>query len=109
MKSWLARVLSMILPSPPDIAPGEDVVFVDVRSHVEFAGGRVKGAHHIPLEQIKTRWKEIRRHKDRRILLYCRSGHRSGIATRMLRTYGFTRAENAGGIGALKRAGIELE
>jgi phage shock protein E len=102
--SWLSRWISKLLPAPPDIAPGEDVVFVDVRTRGEYARGHIEGAMHIPYDQIPNRWKELSRHKHRRILLYCQSGRRSRIATNLLRDRGFDLAENAGGIGRLRRA-----
>jgi phage shock protein E len=109
MRSWLAALAARFLPAPPQIVPDEHVVFVDVRSHMEFAGGHVRGAHHIPYDEMARRWKELRRYRDQRVLLYCRSGRRSRIATDILLAQGFQRAENAGGLGALRRAGIELD
>jgi phage shock protein E len=109
MPAWFSRLLARLLPAPPRVEPHEDVVFVDVRTRAEFAAGHVKGARHIPYDEVARRSKELKRHKDQRILLYCRSGRRSGIATRILREQGFGKAENAGGIGGLKRAGFAIE
>lgn len=106
---WLDRILSHILPSPPSVAEGEDVVFVDVRTPGEYARGHVAGARLIPHTEMASRWRELRGSRDKRLLVYCRSGSRSGNATRVLRSKGFTRAENAGGIGGLRRAGFEME
>jgi phage shock protein E len=108
MSGWFSRLLTRILPAPPRVEPHEDVVFVDVRTRAEFAGGHVRGARHIPHDEMARRFKELERHKGQRILLYCRSGRRSGIATRVLRQQGFGKAENAGGIGGLERAGFEI-
>jgi rhodanese-related sulfurtransferase len=105
----LDGILARLLPTPPHIRPDEDVVFVDVRTRHEFDQGHVRGAHHIPFDQMDTRWKELRPHRKQRVLLYCRSGRRSRIATDVIRARGFDRAENAGGLGALKRAGVEVE
>jgi phage shock protein E len=109
MNDWLSRLLSLFLPDPPEIEPGEDVVLVDVRTPAEFARGHVAGAKLIPHMAMGDRWKELRAHRKKRILVYCRTGSRSRLATRVLRSKGFDRAENAGGISALKRAGLEIE
>jgi phage shock protein E len=108
MTNWLSRLLSRLLPAPPEVGPDEKVVFVDVRTRAEYDAGHVKGARHIPHTEMARRFKELKRHRHERILLYCRSGRRSGIATRVLREQGFNKAENAGGIGGLKRAGFGI-
>ncbi|HUG38886.1 MAG TPA: rhodanese-like domain-containing protein [Longimicrobiales bacterium] len=105
----ISRLLSRILPTPPRIEPGEDVVFLDVRTAPEFAAGHAAGAVHVPMGQVQRRLDELQPHKDRRILVYCLSGHRAGAATRALRERGFAKAENAGSLGALKRAGVQVE
>jgi rhodanese-related sulfurtransferase len=106
---WMSRWISWILPAPPEIAPGEDVVFVDVRTRREYEAGHVKGARHIPHDQMASRWQELARYRNRRVLLYCRSGARSRLATATLRSRGFERAENAGGLGGLRRAGLAVD
>jgi phage shock protein E len=108
MPGWFSRLLSRLLPAPPQVGPDENVLFVDVRTRAEYDAGHVKGARHIPHTEVARRWKELKRHRDQRILLYCRSGRRSGIAARVLREQGFEKAENAGGIGGLKRAGFGI-
>ena len=109
MRRWLSRLMGALLPSPPEIAPDEDVVFVDVRTPAEYARGHVAGAELIPHTEMGTRWKELRDRRKKRILVYCRSGSRSSVATRILRSKGFEEAENAGSLGGLKRAGVPVE
>lgn len=105
----LSRLFSRFLPPAPEIAPGEDVVFLDVRTAPEFAAGHAEGAIHIPVGQVPRRLDELAPHRDRRILVYCMSGHRAGAAARVLRDHGFQKVENAGSLGAIKRAGIATE
>jgi phage shock protein E len=109
MRELLSRLLAPFLPEPPEIRPGEDVVFVDVRTPGEYAGGHVAGARLIPHHEMHARWKELRDQRKKRILVYCRTGSRSRVATQVLRSRGFERAENAGGIGGLRRAGVKIE
>jgi rhodanese-related sulfurtransferase len=106
---WLSRLLAPLLPAAPEVGAGEDVVFVDVRTPGEYARGHVSGASLIPLSELGVRWKELRDRRNKRVLVYCRTGSRSRVATRMLRAKGFTKVENAGGLGGLRRAGVRIE
>lgn len=84
-----------------------DAVLVDVREPDEWAEGHVAGATHIPLGELPSRLAEVPR--DREVLLFCRSGNRSGAATSLLRKQGFDRATNVeGGITAWRRAGLPV-
>jgi rhodanese-related sulfurtransferase len=85
-----------------------EAVLIDVRERDEWRAGHVKGARHIPLGELSARLGEIPR--DREVLLFCRSGSRSGTATRLLRGQGFAQARNVeGGIIAWTGSGLPLE
>jgi phage shock protein E len=77
-------------------------LLLDVRSAGEFAGGHLDGAVNIPHTQVDERLAEIREMQGqdphRPIVLYCRSGHRAGLAKRELETAGFDRVTNLGGL-----------
>jgi rhodanese-related sulfurtransferase len=68
---------------------------VDVRTPDEFAAGHVPGALNIPVQQLNTRVGELEP-KDAAVVVYCRSGHRSGNAARMLKSAGFTAVHDLG-------------
>lgn len=68
-------------------------LIIDVRSQAEFKGGHVKGAKCIPLDRISNEANRFK--KETPIVLCCASGARSGAASRMLKSKGFT-AYNAG-------------
>lgn len=72
-------------------------LIVDVRSSGEFAYGAVPGAINIPLDELEARLNELG-NKDRKIILYCTSGGRSSYAVHVLKSRGFTRAENGGSL-----------
>ncbi len=56
---------------------------IDVRDSAEIAKtGILSGSRHIPLNQIRARIEEVPRHTP--IVVYCRSGHRSYLASRIL-------------------------
>jgi phage shock protein E len=74
---------------------------IDVRTPAEFGQGAYPGAVNIPLAELSARVPEIRR--DRPVVLYCRSGARSGLAAGQLRKAGFTDIVNAGGLGDMPR------
>jgi rhodanese-related sulfurtransferase len=80
------------------IAKNATTKFVDVRSEMEFKRGHVKGAVNIPLEQLQRRYKEIEGLGQTPVIVYCRSGNRSGQAVSHLRQMGFDNIYNGGGL-----------
>lgn len=84
-----------------DIVHNPSTVLVDVRSAWEFESGHLNGAVNIPLEQIGSRATELRNLKAP-LVLYCRSGARSGMATALLTQLGLSAVYNGGGIDQLK-------
>ena len=81
-----------------------DAVLIDVRTEEEFASGALPGAHLIPHEQIAQRIAAVAPDKNAPIVLYCRSGRRSGIAQDNLQALGYTQVINAGGYEQLQPA-----
>jgi len=81
-----------------------DSMLIDVRTADEFAAGALPGAEQIDYEQIASRINAIAPDKDTPIILYCRSGRRSGIAEENLRAMGYSNLINAGGYDELKLA-----
>lgn len=78
---------------------------VDVRSEREYAAGHLAGAKLLPVPEIEDRLSEI--DERRPVLLYCRTGHRSDSALRILREHGYAEAKHlAGGILAWRAAGL---
>ena len=66
-------------------------LILDVRSPEEYKEGHIPGAVNIPHDQLVTRLAEIGSHKNKDIVLYCRSGRRVGIAADILRSAGFNK------------------
>ena len=72
----------------------EGAFLVDVRTPGEFADGHVKGSVNIPLDNIT---KEITKFKDKKnIIVFCRSGNRSGMAKSLLEQQGITNVVSGG-------------
>ena len=73
-------------------------VMIDVRTDEEWNAGYIEGAIHIPLSEIERDIENYEISKDEEILLYCRSGNRSGRAKIILDELGYTNTTNIGGI-----------
>lgn len=67
---------------------------VDVRTPSEFAAGSVKGAVNIPLDKLSSQLDKFK--KKEQIVVFCRSGSRSGQAKRVLEQNGFKNVTNGG-------------
>ncbi|RBL91907.1 rhodanese-like domain-containing protein [Chitinophaga flava] len=73
---------------------GEHVNILDVREPHERAEFNI-GGFHIPLGLVQTmQIDEIEHLKDEEVVVYCRSGNRSGQACMLLETMGFTNVKN---------------
>lgn len=79
-------------------------VLIDVRTAGEFAAGSLPGAVNISHLQIAEQIAAVVPDKHAPVVLYCRSGNRSGIAQDVLQQLGYTRVINAGAFVSLKTA-----
>jgi rhodanese-related sulfurtransferase len=91
------------------LANRDSGTFLDVREPNEYAAGHIPKAVHIPLSQLAGRLAEIETLRDRPLIVYCRSGNRSGRAAVLLRRRGFESVHNlAGGILAWQGESLPL-
>ena len=74
----------------------KDVV-IDVRTPQEFQSGHIEGALNLPHDTIGQDIAKAKVNKDDHVILYCRSGHRAGLAQNTLKGLGFSNVENYGG------------
>lgn len=72
-----------------------EICVLDVRTPAERERGSIEGSVHIPLSELRNRFAELPRAKD--IVVYCQSGQRSYIASRMLKQKGFRVLNLSGG------------
>ncbi len=74
---------------------------VDVRTPGEYQAGHIDGAVNIPVGDLSERMDEIGPKSDP-VVVYCRSGNRSGKAQGMLKAAGFVEVHNLGPMSAWK-------
>ena len=77
---------------------GVDYIVIDARTDEEFAQGHIKDAILIPEYEIVDRAESELPDKDALILVYCRSGRRSKIASDELVKLGYNNVKEFGGI-----------
>ena len=75
-----------------------DYVIIDARTEEEFTAGHIENAILIPEYEIVERAEKELPNKDALILVYCRSGRRSKIASEELAKLGYTNVKEFGGI-----------
>lgn len=75
-----------------------DFIIIDARTEEEFNEGHIEGAILIPEYEIGERAGKELPNKDQLILVYCRSGRRSKIASQALDDLGYTNVKEFGGI-----------
>ncbi|HJT75542.1 MAG TPA: rhodanese-like domain-containing protein [Chitinophaga sp.] len=76
---------------------GEDLNIVDVREPHEHAEFNIGGIL-VPLGEIRAmQVDELEELKDKEVIVYCRSGNRSGQAAMILETMGFENVKNLTG------------
>lgn len=71
-----------------------DAFLVDVRTPQEFAEGHVPGSVNIPLDEVSNQVSKFKNKTN--IVVFCRSGNRSGQAKTILEQNGFTNVTNGG-------------
>lgn len=90
------------------IALGE-ALLVDVREPSECASGVAGPAHMLPLSDLRgarSQWTPfLEQNRGKELLVYCRSGNRSGIAADILCSEG-CKARNIGSYGSWLNAGL---
>jgi rhodanese-related sulfurtransferase len=92
-----------------ELASASPPVLLDVRTLREFEQGHVKGALHLPVDDVRFELGSVP--KDRRVLVYCRSGFRAHLALRILQQNGFSNVANVTGgyLSIASEGGFELE
>jgi rhodanese-related sulfurtransferase len=78
------------------LSDSDEIALYDVRTDEEYVGGHIPGSFNIPYDVIGD---EIQiEDKDATIVVYCRTGNRSGQAKKTLEALGYTNVTNFGGV-----------
>lgn len=100
-----------------NVSPAEAVLLInrsnalvlDVREDAEFAAGHIMDATHIPLSQLSARIDELKKFKNKPVLVNCQGGVRSGKACDILRKNEFANVHNLeGGLSAWAQAKLPV-
>ena len=76
----------------------ENFVLLDVRTQEEFDAGHIPTAILLPYDEINLKAATVLPDKEKKIVLYCRSGRRSAIAKKALVELGYKDVKDFGGI-----------
>ncbi len=74
----------------------QNYVLLDVREPHERDEDNIGGLH-VPLGEISLHLDKLIPHKDEEVIVYCRSGKRSAMATQLLRQAGLSNVRNLEG------------
>lgn len=80
---------------------------IDVRAEHEWNAGHIAGAKHLPLPELPQRTGEIV--QDKPVVVYCRGGNRSSMATAALTEAGFDAVKLTDGIVGWSEGDLPLE
>jgi rhodanese-related sulfurtransferase len=85
------------------------ILILDVRYQCEYNLGHLYGAVLMPYDQLQANISKFQVHKNQVIVVYCKTGVRSTIASEILANNGFARVYNmVGGIFAWIQAGYQI-
>ncbi len=75
------------LVKPAYLEDLKEAYLIDVRPEISYKVNTIPGAVNIPISEIRSRINEVP--KDRKVILFCNTGHTSYIASRILIQRGF--------------------
>ena len=69
-------------------------LILDVRTQMEFQRGHIEGANLLPVQVLQQYIDKLEPYKNQDILIYCATGNRSTVASRLLIESGFMKIYN---------------
>jgi rhodanese-related sulfurtransferase len=83
-----------------EMKANENLIILDVRTPAELEGplGQIDGVINIPVQELENRLGELEEYKSNEIAVICRTGNRSGVATKILLQNGFKAKNVLGGM-----------
>ena len=87
----------------------EEAVVIDVRPIADYNKGHIVDAINLPINGFKNQIKQLEKHRQKPVIVSCRSGNQSQMACRQLRKAGFEKVYNLrGGVFAWQSANLPL-
>ena len=87
----------------------EDAVLIDIRDASDYDAGHIINAKNIPRAELKSRLDELKKFKERPIVVYCANGSASTAALRELSSAGFEQVHSLkGGLSAWRSDNLPL-
>lgn len=80
-----------------DMVNREDAVVLDVRERKEYQAGHIVDALNIPSANLESRLDELKKHRERPIVVVCKMGQSAGAAGTILRKHGFENVSKLSG------------
>ena len=97
LKIATQRFASLTPAAAVQLMNNEDVIVLDVREPTETAAGKISKAIQIPVGAVTKRLGELEKHKDKTLLVYCKTGSRAGVACKELGKNGFDKVYSLNG------------
>lgn len=72
----------------------DDILLLDIRTKEEYEEKNIPNSINIQLNDLLYNIDEIEEYKNKKVVVYCRSGHRSITACNLLSMEGFTNLYN---------------
>lgn len=109
-KGWVFADFESITPQQAQsmLENDKNVFLLDVRTPDEFSQGYIEGATLIPVQVLSENLTKLHNVKNKKVIVYCHSGNRSIVASRILVENGFTPLNLKGGISQWKSDGFTV-
>ena len=75
-----------------------NTVVIDARDASEYEAGHIKGALNVFVDEAESKLGDLEQYKDKKVIVYCNSGKKSGKLAQLLVDNGFTDVSNADGV-----------
>jgi len=67
----------------------DQAIVIDIRDRKDFNEGRITGSINIPLNALKSRVSELKKHEGKQIIIADKMGQHSAMAVKQLKEEGF--------------------
>ncbi len=80
-----------------DMVNREDAVVLDVRERKEYQAGHIVDAVNVPYSSLESRLDELKKYRDKPLVVVCKMGQNAGAAGTVLRKNGFENVSRLSG------------